>query len=53
MKKTAILIFSIVLTCLLFAAGCKKDEKSQPASDDNSQTEHKEPAPVPEGTPKY
>ncbi len=50
MKKIVVLIcYMIIMGLLLFSAGCKKSENPErsgkKAPDD--------PAPVPEGTPKY
>jgi len=53
MKKILILCLFLLVTGLLITSGCKKTEKTEPSKEDTSQTTPQEPAPVPEGTPKY
>ncbi len=49
------LFFGLVmlLVSLMLTAGCNKTEKHVHSKEDTSQTTPTEPAPVPEGTPKY
>lgn len=53
MRKVLILCISLLVAVLLLTAGCKKTEKTEPSKEGTSQTAPKEPAPVPQGTPKY
>lgn len=61
MKKIVVLIcYMIIMGLLLFSAGCKKSEnpeysgeKAPDSSTEKPALDHDEPAPVPEGTPKY
>lgn len=61
MKKIMILIcYIMIVGSLLFAAGCKKSENPGNSEDKTSDSYQEkpafnpeEPAPVPEGTPKY
>ncbi len=61
MKKIVVLIcYMLIMGLLLFSTGCKKSENPEHSGGkaSNSTTEKPvlnpdEPAPVPEGTPKY
>lgn len=61
MKKIVVLIcYMIIMGLLLFSAGCKKSEnpehsgeKAPDSSTEKPALDPDEPAPVPEGTPKY
>jgi hypothetical protein len=54
MKRSAQFICLLLVAGMFLASGCKKAEKSEPSKKEApSQTRPTEPAPVPEGTPKY
>jgi len=54
MKKAPTFIGLLLIFGMLSMSGCKKDEKAGTSKQEGtSQTQPTEPAPVPEGTPKY
>jgi len=54
MKKAVIFTGLLFIFGVLSMSGCKKDEKAGTTGQEGtSQTQPSEPAPVPEGTPKY